>query len=520
MSRDLPEVVGALGNLPGCTFLTDDDVSAVVVAVAPPPEPGEGAQPRAGTADASALYHVDLGEMAERHRLEGRAGEAAVVDLPRPHRGAAESFPWSELPRRIVLLGVGDGSPTDLRRAGAALARRTAGLERVVSVATAGSTDDGVRAFAEGYLLAAYRPERWSGAPDQRPEPAEQLVLLDPASDAEPPLVLARRAARATWLARDLTATPSSTKDPAWLAERARRLAADAGLDVRVLDRSELEDQGFGGILAVGGGSSRPPRLVVVTHEPVPDDGAVPRHVVLVGKGITYDTGGLSLRPRASSVPMKTDMAGAAVVLAVVLAAAEAGSPHRVTAVLPLAENHLGAASYRPGDVLRVHGGTTVEVAATDAEGRLVLADALDHAVRELGPDVLVDVATLTDAAAVGLGRGHAALYATDDALAGTLEAAAARTGEPVWRMPLVADYADSLRSDVAELRNVPARPPGGAGSITAALFLQAFVGSVPWAHLDIAGTVRSSADRHEVVEGATGFGARLLLDALELLER
>ncbi|GMA22377.1 hypothetical protein GCM10025864_01360 [Luteimicrobium album] len=298
-----------------------------------------------------------------------------------------------------------------------------------MSVATAGASDDGVRAFAEGYLLAAYRPERWSGAPDERPRPAEQLVLLDPASDAEPVLVRARRAARATWLVRDLTATPSSTKDPAWLAERARDLATSAGLDVRVLGPRELAAQGFGGILAVGGGSSRPPRLVVVSHEPEPGDGATGRHVVVVGKGVTYDTGGLSLKPRTAMVPMKTDMAGAAVALAVVLAAAEAGSPHRVTAVLPLAENHLGAASYRPGDVLRLHGGTTVEVANTDAEGRLILADALDLAVRELTPDVLVDVATLTGAAAVGLGERHAALYATDDALARTLEQAAARTG-------------------------------------------------------------------------------------------
>lgn len=520
MARDLPEVVGALGDLPGCTFLTDDDVSAVVVAVAPAPEADEGPQPRAGTVDASALYHVDLGEMAERQGLGGRAGEAAVVDLPRPHRGASDSFPWSALPRRIVLLGIGDGSAADLRRAGAALARRTAGLERVVSVATAGTSDDGVRAFAEGYLLAAYRPERWSSAPDTRPAPAEQLVLLDPVADAEPALVLARRAARATWLARDLTATPSSVKDPAWLAERAVALAADAGLAARVLGPRELEAQGFGGILAVGGGSSRPPRLVVVSHEPEPSAGAAARHVVVVGKGITYDTGGLSLKPRASMVPMKTDMAGAAVALAVVLGAADAGSPHRVTAVLPLAENHLGAASYRPGDVLRLHGGTTVEVANTDAEGRLVLADALDLAVRELRPDVLVDVATLTGAAAMGLGRGHAALYATDDALAGVVEEAAARTGEAVWRMPLVPDYADALRSDVAALRNVPAQPPGGAGSVTAALFLRAFTGDVPWVHLDIAGPARATGTRHEVVEGATGFGARLLLDALDLLAR
>ena len=214
---------------------------------------------------------------------------------------------------------------------------------------------------------------------------------------------------------------------------------------------------------------------------------------------------------------MKTDMAGAAVALAVVLGAAQARATRRVTAVLPLAENHVGASSYRPGDVLRTYTGRTVEVANTDAEGRLVLADALGFAVRELAPDVLVDVATLTGAASLGLGRGHAALYATDEPLAGALEDAADATGERVWRMPLVEDYAGALRSDVADLRHVPLESPGG-GSITAALFLREFVGDVPWAHLDIAGTARATADRHEVTAGATGYGARLLLAAVDRL--
>lgn len=299
------------------------------------------------------------------------------------------------------------------------------------------------------------------------------------------------------------------------MAERAGELAAEAGLVTQVFDPEALAAEGFGGILAVGAGSSRGPRLVTVSYTPA--DGRTGRHVVVVGKGITFDTGGLSIKPREPMVAMKTDMAGAAVALATVLAAAEAGVGHRVTAVLPLAENHVGAASYRPGDVLTLRGGRTVEVANTDAEGRLVLADALAYADDVLDPDVLIDVATLTGAATLGLGQGHAALYSADAALLAALEAAGATTGERVWHMPLVEDYRPAVRSQVAELRHVPAQSPGG-GSITAALFLREFVGERRWAHLDIAGPARSSKDRHEITEGATGFGARLLLEYLETL--
>jgi leucyl aminopeptidase len=329
------------------------------------------------------------------------------------------------------------------------------------------------------------------------------------------------RGATATWLVRDLANTPSSTKDPAWVADRASELARAAGLRVEVLGPRELEAQGFGGILAVGAGSASPPRLVTVSYDPAGPAGTAGRrrqHVVVVGKGITYDTGGLSIKPREAMVPMKTDMAGAAVALATVLGAAAAEVPHRVTAVLPLAENHFGASSYRPGDVLRMWGGRTVEIANTDAEGRLVLGDALAWADATLDPDVLVDVATLTGAASLGLGKQHGALYATDPRLTAALEAAGAESGEPVWSMPLVEDYVDAVRSTVADLRHVPQDAKYGGGSITAALFLREFVGARTWAHLDIAGPARSTADRHEVTEGATGFGARLLLRWLAAL--
>lgn len=551
--RHLPEVVVAETSLSGCTFLTEEEADAVAVAVAPSTAGDGEVQPRAGTVDAAVRYGVDLGHAAEQARLTGASGEVHRIVLPRPHSGRAP-LPWTGLPGQLVLVGVGQATTRDLRTAGAALARSVRGLGRVLCAVGGDAEPDGLRAFVEGFLLASYRPPRvvapsspggaaagtdGEGADDgdagvdarRAPTAAgrgggavEQLVILiqGPRAVAESAIASAQHGARATWLARDLANTPSNVKDPAWLAEQAVRLADENGLDVEVLEPAALEAGGFGGILGVGAGSASPPRLVVVSYRPiVPASGRTVggRHVVVVGKGITYDTGGLSLKPRESMVPMKTDMAGAGAALAAVIAAARAGLRHRVTAVLPLAENHVGEASYRPGDVLTLHGGTTVEIANTDAEGRLVLADALAFADATLDPDLLIDLATLTGAATLGLGRGHAALYGEDDELTAALEAAAEVSGERVWRMPLVEDYEGALRSEVADLRHVPLETTWGAGSITAALFLRRFAGSRRWAHLDIAGPARATADRHEISAGATGYGARLLLRLLEGLD-
>jgi len=321
--------------------------------------------------------------------------------------------------------------------------------------------------------------------------------------------------ARAVWLARDLANMPSNLKNPAWLATQAQRLAAENGLQLRTRDEQDLEREGFGGTLAVGKGSASAPRLLELSYTPAAPAGSG-SHIVLVGKGITFDTGGLSLKPREAMVPMKTDMAGAGVVLAVLSAAAELGVRHRITGLLPLAENAIGASSYRPGDVVTVYGGTTVEIGNTDAEGRMVLSDALAYAVASLDPDVLVDVATLTGAASRGLGRRHAALYSNTPELVAAFEAAADRSGERVWHMPLAEvqeEYGFALESSVADISHIAsAASKVGGGSITAALFLKEFVGDTPWVHLDIAGPARADKDEAEVTKGATGYGARLLL--------
>jgi leucyl aminopeptidase len=326
----------------------------------------------------------------------------------------------------------------------------------------------------------------------------------------------AEASAGATVLTRDLAATPSNLKNPQWMTAQVHEIAADLRLKVEVRDAARLRREGFGGLLAVGAGSPTPPALVQVGWTPRATPNAP--HVVLVGKGITYDTGGLGIKPRESMVAMKTDMAGSAAVLAVVAAAARLKLPVRVTALLALAENSFGGSSYRPGDVVTHYGGRTTEVNNTDAEGRLVLGDALAYADAVLQPDVLVDVATLTGAATLGLGKRHAPLFSADDALVADLLAASAASGERLWRMPLVDEYAAAIDSDLADARQVATIPGFGGGSILAALFLRPFAGTRRWAHLDIAGTGRADSPEHETTRGPTGFGARLLLAYLESL--
>jgi leucyl aminopeptidase len=322
--------------------------------------------------------------------------------------------------------------------------------------------------------------------------------------------------ALATLQARLLAATPADVKTPAWMALAAQQAAADAGLEVEVWDEQRLAAEGFGGLLAVGGAASAPPRLVRLEH--APDGTRGERPVVLVGKGITFDTGGLAIKPREAMLPMRTDMSGAGAVLAALAACRAAGVRRRVVGLLPLAENAVGDSSYRPGDVVRHYGGRTTEVVNTDAEGRVVLADAMAWADEHLDPEVLVDVATLTGAASLGLGRRHAALYSPDDDLAAALAAAALASGEQAWRMPLVEDYRSAIDSGIADVRQAVTAGGFGAGSITAALYLREFAGGRRWAHLDIAGPARSDKDEHEVPKGPTGYGARLLLRWLEQL--
>src|SRR5215472_13010367 len=416
---------------------------------------------------------------------------------------------------RIAFLGVGDRSPRELRKAGGELGRLLQPGDRAVSSVVAGQPDDQVRAFAEGVLLGCYRYSEKSGAKADNARDAELKLLVSgpevPSPDGgavrteaiDEAVILANAVA----LARDLTNTPSIRKSPQWLADAASKIATHNGLGVRVWTEKELANAGFGGLAAVGSGSDRPPRLIELSYSPR----AASKHVVLVGKGITFDSGGLSLKPVDAMKAMKTDMAGGAAVIAVMSALASLGVQDKVTGLVAAAENMPSGSAYRPGDVLSMFGGRTVEVLNTDAEGRLVLADAIAYADAALDPEQIVDVATLTGAARIALGGSLAALYSTSEELAADLLAAGEASGDRLWRMPLTEEYRSALDSPVADLSNVP-RKDQGAGSIVAALFLRDFAGSRPWAHLDIAGAARSAAHDGDITAGGTGFGTRLLL--------
>ena len=458
------------------------------------------------------------GDAAAREALEAVGADAEVILATHEPGATAGSVTTVPLPpgaaavRRVVLVGTADGTPAAWRTAGAAVGRATRDRDEVVH-AVGGSAPAGALAgYVESVVLASWASPRFTkdGAVAGC-APAASAVVAGTGDATAVDRAVVR--ARAQLVARGLAATPSNTKNPAWLAGRARALARRTGLEVQVWDERRLRSGGFGGILAVGQGSATPPRLVRLDHEPPGATASTPR-VVLVGKGITFDTGGLQVKPVDGMVGMKTDMSGAAIVLAVLSACRELAVPVRVTGLLAIAENAFGGGSYRPGDVITHYGGRTVEIGNTDAEGRLVLADALAYADAELDPTWLVDIATLTGAARIALGRSVAPVFSTHAGLTDALVAAGATTGETLWPMPLPDTYRRALDSDVADLNHISAG--GGPGAVTAALFLREFVGERRWAHLDIAGTGRSDVDAGISAKGATGFGTRLLLRWLE----
>ena len=457
-------------------------------------------------ADALAALEVDGTAALKREEAKGEPGE--VLAIPVGRKGVDT----------VLLAGIGDGSAKSLRKAAAAVVRRAKGSESVATTLAAGRDAESVRAVAEALGLASYSFQRKSEP--KPPKLARATLIVDEPGALQDAVDRANATIAAVHLARDLASTPSLEKSPQWMVDQAAAMAADKALDVDVWDEDRLRADGFGGILAVGRGSVRPPRLLRLDH----NVGGAAKHVVLVGKGITFDSGGLSLKPSDGMVAMKTDMSGGAAVIGAMSALAALGVKARVTGLVPLAENMPGADATRPSDVIEHYGGRTSEVLNTDAEGRLVLADALAYATATLEPDVLVDIATLTGAATLGLGRRHGALFSTSDELAAELTDAAETGGERLWRMPLVEDYRDSLDSAVADLRNIgdpEAKYNGGA--ITAALFLREFVGKVdgrevPWAHLDVAGPARADGDEDEIIKGPTGFGVRTLLRWLESL--
>ncbi|PPF74094.1 leucyl aminopeptidase [Rathayibacter sp. AY1G1] len=439
--------------------------------------------------------------------------------------GAAETLvrvPSSVRAGVIVLVGLGSAEPDDtaLRNAAGAAVRLLAGSASVALSLPAGS-DGTLAAVAEGAALGSYSFTAFRGSTAAAAKaPVEHVVLLGGGESADPAVLdRALVLGRAVGTVKDLVNTPPSHLYPQTLAEAVQTGAEGLPLEVTVWDEEALAEEGFGGILGVGSGSSRPPRLVKVAYAP---EGAS-THLALVGKGITFDSGGLSLKPPASMIGMKTDMAGAATVYAVVRAIAELGLPLRATAWLCIAENLPSGTAIRPDDVLTVRGGTTVEVLNTDAEGRLVLADGLVAASEEQ-PDAIIDVATLTGASVVALGNRTVGALGDDELVSRVLDAARA-AGEPFWQMPLPAELRPLLNSDIADIANVKPGNTAG-GMLLAGHFLREFVGkrgegedatTIPWAHLDIAGPSSNGGGGYGFTgAGATGVSVRALIALAE----
>jgi leucyl aminopeptidase len=420
----------------------------------------------------------------------------------------------------LIGLGAGPVTPDSLRHAAGSAARQLTGID---SLALALPVEDDADALAvlEGAGIGAYAYTGYRVSTiGSTKTPADEISVHVPASVAGDDVAnRATAVARAVHTVRDLVNTPPSDLYPETLAAAATDLAADLPIDVEVLDETALAEGGYGGILGVGSGSVRPPRLVVLRYSPA----GASKHLALVGKGITFDSGGLSLKPPAGMVGMKYDMTGAVTALGVLLAIAELGLPVRVTAWLALAENMPSGTAMRPNDVLRMRGGSTVEVLNTDAEGRLVLADAIVAAGEE-EPDAIVDIATLTGAARVAMGERYTPIMG-DDELVARVIAAGASVGEVQWHMPIPPEQRAVLDSDVADIANAK---PGNtaAGMLLAAAFLKSFVPtvgedederSIPWAHLDIAGTANNHGAAHGGIgKGPTGANVRTLIALAE----
>ncbi len=439
--------------------------------------------------------------------LSLKAGVDDAKKLPAPEGCGATS---------IVLVGLPNTTPTadDIRYA-AGVGARTAGDARVIGVALPCGETAHTLAAVEGALLGAHKTTQ----PEKAHSADQMRSLIVRSATGTPDIDHAVISASAVAWVRELVTEPPNMLYPETFADRVADFSDGAPLTVEVFDEDALEAGGFGGILGVGQGSNRPPRLVAIRYQPNNPTG----HVALVGKGITFDSGGLSLKPANSMVGMKYDMTGAATVAAAVIAAARLGAPVQVTGWLCLAENMPSGGAIRPNDVLTIRGGKTVEVLNTDAEGRLVMADGLQRASEDT-PDLIIDVATLTGAARVALGERYAGLMG-DDLAVQVVRSAAEAAGELVWPMPLAAELRTLLDSDVADIANAkPGNPLGGM--LLAGLFLKEFVGlrdpdddtsgPIPWAHIDMAGPASNSSSAFGYTpKGATGALTRTLIGVL-----
>lgn len=423
--------------------------------------------------------------------------------------------------KRVALVGLGDKdtiTPETLRRSFAALtkachARKVTTLHLLLPQIAGMQETDRVRGTLEGLLLAnyAFTKHKKDSLKDNPPTLIQKTVLIGAEKGVLEQAKKLKAISEGVYLARDLTNTNADELSPPQLAHLAQTWAKQsAGLKATIFDKKRIEKEKMGLLLAVNRGSHIDPRFIILEYKGNPKS---KDHTVLVGKGITYDTGGLNLKVGDGMLTMRCDMGGAAAVLVAVKVAAELKLPVNVTAVVPATENMVSSESFKPGDVYESYAGKTVEIGNTDAEGRLVLADALAYAEKNLKPTRLIDLATLTGGIDIALGNEATGLMSNDDALADLLITAGSQTFERLWRLPLFEEYKDGLKSDVADMRNVATR---AASSIIGAMFLKAFIKDTPWAHLDIASTAFLSEAKRYHPKLATGVGVRLLVEFLE----
>jgi leucyl aminopeptidase len=453
-----------------------------------------------------------ISEVLRRGDFRGKADETLLL------YAAAGELPAE----RVLLVGLGKRAALDAERlrraAGAAVkqalrlrVRRMASLmHHAELVSDRLSPADAARAVAEGAVLGGYRFLEMKSHDDDVAPAIEEFVLLEKVEEKAASMEAAARtgeiAARGECLARTLGNLPGNVATPTFLAETAQRIATDHGMTCTVLGREELRAEGLRALLAVAQGSEQEPKLIVLEHRRGAGDA---RPLVLLGKGLTFDAGGISIKPSAGMEDMKFDMCGGAAVLGAMQAIGELGVKANVIGIIPSSENLLSGAALKPGDIVKSHLGKTIEIVNTDAEGRLILADALSY-LRRFEPAAVVDAATLTGACVIALGHHNTAVMGNDDALLDELREAGRRAGEPVWPLPMDDVYREQLKSDYADIKNSGGR---AAGSITAGWFLRDFVGDFPWAHLDVAGTAYGDGKLSYQVKGASGVPTRLFVE-------
>jgi leucyl aminopeptidase len=419
-------------------------------------------------------------------------------------------------PERVALVGAGKAADFTIERirrvaTAAALGARQRRIARIAWLHRgAADLSDAVSAAAEGLVLAAFSGDVYKTGERNGPPPRALSVVVSNGSDVTPLRAAVERGrilGECANLSREMCNEPSNVLTPAVFADRAAAIGREAGLSVEILDEKVIERLGMGLLLGVARGSVEPPRVIVLRHEP---KGAPDAPVLgLVGKGVTFDTGGISIKPAEGMDRMKDDMAGGAAVICAMRAIALLNAPIKVIGIIPATENMPGGRAIKPGDILTGAGGKTVEVINTDAEGRLILGDGLWYA-RQQGATHLVDVATLTGACIVALGKVASALFGQPDPWVDVVKRAAQKAGDRVWPMPLYEEYADQLRSEIADMVNSGGRP---AGACTAAMFLKEFAGGLPWAHLDIAGTAWADEAKPYQPKGASGAAVRTLTE-------